>query len=356
MSGVAAPLEVEEAPRSGALDLHEGISTPGPAGCPRWPEHMRLLSSQGEVVRGRCRATNRCAYCAKLAAVENAELLALDALVGGAPAIWCVLTTALAEPDPAHFYAGRRKVFLALKRRWPDCEYAALVEFTTGYGERSGGRRRPHWNLLLKGIPADAIDEAQEIVRRVWCQRDELQAKPAAQFVGLVSEVGGLLRYIALHFQKESQAPPEGWRGHRFLHSRGYLATSTPEARAAARESLAFKRELWRAIKAGLVGEDAEQFATEQRELARTTTWQLVDVTTTLTAATSGAPGRARGCLSDVGGGAGARARSGARAGSAAGGGRSAARQSRVEVVVDGLKRGRSTPRPVAVEQPQRAP
>src|SRR4051794_28082344 len=86
-----------------ALDLHEGISAPGgvrthsavdgtllweaiaqaplPAsGCPRWPEHLRLRSSLGEVVPGRCRATNKCAYCARLAAVETSEMLMLDAM------------------------------------------------------------------------------------------------------------------------------------------------------------------------------------------------------------------------------------------------------------------------------------
>src|SRR4051794_29972317 len=103
MSGVAAA-GVAAAP----LDLHEGISAATSedrlcddvSGCPRWPESMRLLSSQGELVRGRCRGTNVCAYCARLGAVENAELLALDALAGSAPAVWAVLTTSRATRDP----------------------------------------------------------------------------------------------------------------------------------------------------------------------------------------------------------------------------------------------------------------
>src|SRR3954470_17776219 len=131
-----------------ALDLHEGIPDPAAGGCPRWPETMRLRSSLGEVVRGRCRATNQCAYCARLAAVENSELLALDALAGDAPQVWAVLTTRTATLDTARFYLSREKLMKALRRRWPSCEYTALVEFTTGYGPRSGGRRRPHWNLL----------------------------------------------------------------------------------------------------------------------------------------------------------------------------------------------------------------
>jgi hypothetical protein len=264
------------------LDLHEGISHPDPArrGCPRWPEHFRLLSSQGELVRGRCRSTNQCSYCAKLAAVENAELLALDALAGSAPALWVVLTTADANPDPSAFYKSREVLLRALRRRWPDCEYAALVEFTTGYGPRSGGRRRPHWNLLLKGVPREDMQRVQDVVRDVWCGREN--AKPKAQFVGEVGEVGGLLRYIALHFQKESQAPPPGWRGHRFLKSRGYLSTTTPEAREAARRSLRHKRELWRAIELrGLEGSAAERAATAAMDLADATSWRLLQLNPT---------------------------------------------------------------------------
>jgi hypothetical protein len=269
------------------LDLHEGITDPAAGGCPRWPEHWRLLSSNGELVRGRCRATNLCAYCARIAAVENAELLALDALAGTAPEVWVVLTTRSTEPDPAAFYRSRDALVKAMRRRWPSLEWAALVEFTTGYGPRSGGRRRPHWNLLLKGIPVAALAQLEEVVCRVWCSR--VDARPDAQFVGQVAEVGGLLRYIALHFQKEAQSPPPGWRGHRFLHSRGYLATSTPEARENARTALRFKRELWRAIRAGLAGPDVEAAAQRAMAIADATTWRMFSVDP---AHPPGAPGR----------------------------------------------------------------
>jgi hypothetical protein len=56
------------------------------------------------------------------------------------------------------------------------------------------------------------------------------------------------MRYLALHFLKESQAPPRGWRGHRFMTSRGYLARSAAELRADARRSLRLKRLLWRGL------------------------------------------------------------------------------------------------------------
>ncbi len=201
---------------------------------------MRLVSSDGVSRRGRCRAVNLCSYCAKLAAVENAEMLSLDAVENGAPEVWACLTTRSADPLPASFYRAREKVRKALRRRWPDCQDSTLVEFTTGYGPRSEGRRRPHWNALLKGVPVADVDEAAEVVARVWC--GQVDAEPSRQHVAPVFEVGGLMRYLALHFQKESQAPPKGWKGHRFTSSRGYFPEGAPVARERAKRSLRLGR------------------------------------------------------------------------------------------------------------------
>jgi hypothetical protein len=237
---------------------------------------MRLKSSAGVLVPGRCKSTNLCEPCARLAAVENSELLALDALEGVAPTIWAVLTTRTATAAPKPFYKSRELVLRALKRRWPEVEYAALVEFTTGYGENSGGERRPHWNLMLKGIPVEDLEQAGEVIRRVWCSREDAVAE--AQHVGSIAEAGGLMRYLALHFQKSEQAPPKGWRGHRFLKSRGYLWLPTPEARHAARWSLRLKRELWRAGQEGIEGEAADVVARAAMAIADATRWELVHV------------------------------------------------------------------------------
>jgi hypothetical protein len=254
---------------SAALDLHKGISDPG---CKRWPEHLRLLSNQGEMVRGRCKATNQCDYCAKLAAVENSELLAIDAMNGNAPAVWMVLTTPTATLDMSVFYESHRQLMRALARRFPDLEWARLLEFTTGYGPRSRGLRRPHWNCLLKGVPVDAIDLVLELVVKVWCPR--VGASPDAQFVGEIGEMGGLMRYIALHFQKESQAPPAGFSGHRFTKSKGYLWTDTESAREEARDALFEKRALWRARKLGLDGDQAEDHVDHEWDLRMRTEWR----------------------------------------------------------------------------------
>lgn len=257
-----------------ALGLHEGISDAGPAGCDRWPEDLRLRSTLGQLVKGRCKATNLCAYCARLAAVENTELLSLDAMYGPAPELVAILGTRSTSTSPADFYGARRQVHRALQRRWPCCELAALVEFTTGYGANAGGARRPHWNVLVKGVPVDDLEAAGAIIARVWC--GQVDAEPEAQYVGAIREHGGLMRYVAMHFQKESQAPPEGWRGHRFLKSRGYLWAPTPAAREEARQALRLKRELWKAHELGLFGQDAEDVAQRAVYEASEMSWELV--------------------------------------------------------------------------------
>jgi hypothetical protein len=297
-----------------ALDLHEEITDPqrGRGGCTRWPEALRLLSSEGEYVRGRCGSTNQCAYCAKLGAVENTEMLALDALEYGAPETLIVLTTATTIADPAHYYEALWAVARAVRRRWPGFEYSMLLEFTTGYGERSGGERRPHFNLVVKGVQWRAVynpprcckragceadtpcglcrkrlagdlgkrETLRDVVRRVWCGREELRATPGNQYVRDIRDAGGLFPYLALHFQKESQAPPEGWRGHRFRSSRGYFgAGSAKAAREQARESLRGKRAIHRLQRdAGwyMTAAEIDWQATLYRELRRDVTWRVV--------------------------------------------------------------------------------
>jgi hypothetical protein len=134
-----------------------------------------------------------------------------------------------------------------VRRRWPDAQYAALVEFTTGYGPRSGGVRRPHLNVFWRHVGDD--DEAlASVVVPAWCRR--VDALPRGQWVGRVVEdyggMRGLTRYVGLHFQKESQAPPKGWRGQRFRASRGYFVRPRMMLRQEARASLRAKRDLWR--------------------------------------------------------------------------------------------------------------
>lgn len=260
------------APAQPALDLHEGIGT---TGCPRWPANMRLLSSQGELVEGRCKGPNLCAYCARLAAVENAEVLALDAMHGTPPSTWMVLTSASTVLNPAAFKVTRMQLIRSLRKRYPGLEFAWLWELTTGYGDRSGGKRRLHGNVMLKGCDFDH-GVLREHIELHWCRREK--ASLQAQHVGSIDNAGGLMRYLALHFQKESQAPPIGWKGHRFQTSRGYLWEPTPKARELARHSLRLKREIWRAEDRGETPHDAQLSAHEAMQLSAATTWRMAYV------------------------------------------------------------------------------
>ena len=73
-------------------------------------------------VKGRCRATNLCDYCARLAAVETSELLMLDAMED-APSVYVVLTARelLTRRD---CYEHLRALRRSLRKRWPAIRWA----------------------------------------------------------------------------------------------------------------------------------------------------------------------------------------------------------------------------------------
>ena len=276
---MASPLaEAPEADRptaeGAALDLHEGIATATVKSCPRWPKRLALVSNFGEIVQGRCQSPNQCEYCARLSAVENAELLSLDAMHGVAPTSYVVLTQPSAEQSPKEYYAAKQALQRALRREIDGYQAAWMIEFTTGRAKSSGGKRRAHLNGLTKGVLTDdhtAI--VQQVIEREWCPRQEASAR--AQYVAPVQDLGGLARYLALHFLKERQAPPHGWRGHRFTTTRGYLWLPTPQARKIAHESLANKRELWRALENGLDATEAEEHVAWKAWVRSRTEWAI---------------------------------------------------------------------------------
>lgn len=210
-------------------------------------------------------------------------MLAVDAMAGAPPAVWAVLTTSSTDPSPARYRRSIDLLRRAMKRRWPELADAVFVEFTTGYGPLAGGERRPHWNLLLKGVPVEDLVELEELIKRVWCRREA--AVPEAQHVGSIYAEGGLMKYLALHFQKESQKPPHGWRGHRFTASRGYFVLGRDETRRRAQEQLRTKRAVWKFEQAAeaagveLIPGEAWEWAERTRELERVTRWRLVELT-----------------------------------------------------------------------------
>jgi len=173
------------------------------------------------------------------------------------PTVWTVTTTRSTVASMAEYKTARRAVMRSVRRRWPNAECATLIEFQSGTGTRSGGKRRPHWNDLWKGIPVDDAAELRAVMDAAWCSR--IDGLPRGQHVGTVQEVGGLMRYLALHFQKESQQPPKGWRGHRFTQSRGYLAVPMEHARAEAREALHLRREIWKVTQETVDTPEGEQ-------------------------------------------------------------------------------------------------
>jgi hypothetical protein len=229
-------------------------------------------------VEGRCCGTNVCDYCAIQAAHENARMLSLDALEDTRPQLLAIVGTRTATTDPEPFYGGRRAVVRALRDRFGrQVEYCSLCEFTTGKGARAGGQRRPHWNVFLKGIDPADVDEAREIVRAVWCRH--VDAEPEAQYVEVVRSVGAAAQYVAMHFHKRDQAPPEGWRGQRFNASRGFYDGRTRrEMRVLARRDLQREREIHKVRQAApeLDPEDVIEVATQLLWLRYERSWSIV--------------------------------------------------------------------------------
>jgi hypothetical protein len=208
--------------------------------------------------------------------VEWCELLTLDALNGSAPTAYLVLTTAEVKPSLERVKAAKKALVEAVRSRWPGAEYICLLEFTTGRGTRAKGARRPHWNWLWKGIPDSDLGEFRALVVTHW--QAHLDAADEAQHVGTVYSAGGLMKYLALHFLKESQRPPVWWHGHRVTRSRGYLWLPTWKARAEANRSLRFKRELHRAEAEGFELAAAHLVAEARQLTSEAVRWECVEL------------------------------------------------------------------------------
>lgn len=242
----SSPGAADLAPVEGSpLDLHEGIATAAAdphkvEGCKRWPEHLRLLNHEtGELVPGRCRATNLCRYCQTLYVVETVEMLTLDAMEY-APTLWGVLT-AREHLTRAEFNGELKHLRRVVQRTWAGAEWFVQVEF-----QRRGAL---HGNLLFKGVPVEALDELRLVVVDEWCAR--VDALPVGQWFGAIEDGVGVVRYLSkmlAHGLKAEQAPPIGWRGHRTSQTRGYLVRPASAMREEARAALKLKRKLWRGL------------------------------------------------------------------------------------------------------------
>jgi hypothetical protein len=255
------------------LDLHEGIRDPlEKGGCQRWPESLRLLNkTTGELRRGRCRATNLCPYCARLFAVETSEMLLLDAMED-APTIYLVLT-AREHLTRAQCTDHLRQLRRATRKQWPSIRWAVLVEFQR--------RRALHLNLLVKGVPVQDCERLREAAATLWCSR--VDAEDVAQWAGVIADELGVVKYVTLHFMKQSQAPVVGWKGHRYSSTRDYLVRPASVMRREARRSLTTKRLLWKSIgraeqiAGGVPTADLIEIVFEQMEAAESeaSSWRL---------------------------------------------------------------------------------
>jgi|SRR5579875_233292 len=274
-------------PEAAPLGSYQGLSERDPRkGCPRWPAGLLLRWQRGEFVgwiEGRCGGTNLCDYCAIQAAHENARMLSLDAMEAPQPMLLVIVGTRTATDDPRPFYYGRQEVIRALRDRFGrQVEYASLCEFTTGKGRHSGGQRRPHWNVFVKGIATAAVEEARAIVRAVWCRH--VDAEPEAQYVEVLQDLGAAAQYVAMHFHKRDQAPPEGWSGQRFNCSRGFFFGRTRrEMRALARADLQRERETWKLLKARpelceTIDGTVDELVNELLEQRHARTWRVVSM------------------------------------------------------------------------------
>jgi hypothetical protein len=203
--------------------------------CVNPSKYAGWITAVGEFVPARCGATNRCAYCAYLAVVENALVVALDAEAGGYPRVGATLTTADPVHNPAEFRVAVADVFKALRRSLGTVEYLGFMEWTTGKAARSGGKRRAHQHVLLKGVDHDQAPVVEALLRRHWRLGSQVEARP-------LRSVAGATAYLVHHHNKASQAPPAGYSGKRLRPSRGYYARPVAELRRTAHELLVSKR------------------------------------------------------------------------------------------------------------------
>lgn len=168
----------------------------------------------------RSKASNRCPGCARAVAYENMTMLRQDAEENCAPGHVLTLTSREPVTDAGAYRDACAVFWRAFRRKWGHVEYCGFIEWTTGDGPRSGGHRRMHSHWLVKGLSSEQLELVEQWVSVEW-------AKLTGAWIVQLAElrtVGGVVGYLALHHEKLSQAPPEGWSGRRLRPSKGYFA------------------------------------------------------------------------------------------------------------------------------------
>jgi hypothetical protein len=192
----------------------------------------RLLSSSGRVIEVPCRR-NYCAACHGRKVSKWAERLRIDAQIEP-PTYALTLTTVWTEWDRRGHYLAEKHLLEALRNRFGrQVERAETLEQTTGLSRTSGGFRRGHAHLLLKGIEPGRARELERFVRRFWKRAigaDQVKADELKGWEGVVA-------YIGLEHGKEAQAPTGLPKGTRIVRAtRGYWSRPPAELDAIAKE------------------------------------------------------------------------------------------------------------------------
>ena len=161
----------------------------------------------------------RCSVCGKRHALAALEMVRRTSQRMGNPEVAVTLTSV--DPFRELGKAWSRDVeqtIKALRRRFPGLEYLGFMEWTSGQAATSGGHRRPHMHLLVRGLCAEYSAEAEGLTRRVWSGRTGANQVEVAPLRAAEDGVA----YLALHHLKPNQAAPEGWTGRRLRPSRGW--------------------------------------------------------------------------------------------------------------------------------------
>lgn len=227
---------------------------PGEFHCPEPSRGVAWLYEDGRLEYVRCGSPNRCDYCAMLTACENAVVLRLDAFDCASldlpPERREFATVALTTTTwrPGVTFDGLKRAELALwqhvrRENGKDVAYCGFLEWTTGTGARSGGRRRPHLHHLVKRLPWHEGLEAR--VSELWREYSRKYAGDGAWRVEcrpLYTPMGAIA-YLVLHHHKREQGPPPGTKHTKRLRpSRNFFNRPIPELRGEARELLRDQR------------------------------------------------------------------------------------------------------------------
>lgn len=180
----------------------------------------------GSLAPVRCGASNSCDYCAFLAAVENAALVALDAREHSPPVGGMTTTTHRPDFDLGQLRRAEENLIDYLRRAYgKDVAYCGFLEWTTGKG---GHGRMPHLHHLLKGIPREVLQAPERGLSPLEVEISKRWERyTGGAFIVDCRELrtaAGAIAYLSLHHHKREQAAPAGIKHTKRLRpSRNYF-------------------------------------------------------------------------------------------------------------------------------------